>query len=388
MEKKLNTTKVFEQMDMLGMSKADIANALDVSRAAVSGWLRDDENQKFPRPRILLSLGKLLQLTPEELVIKSEENEPIVAFRKRQGAVTKDHHLEAAKSKGRYLSKLVKYLPFDVLEMPPVFKKPSTDYQYLQKASLKVRKDLGLNEASTVDFEHLIHKFNDLQAVIIPVLWGKKSNHVNALHVHLPDSGVTWVYLNLDTNIHDFKFWMAHEYGHCLSPSLEGDAAENFADAFAGALLFPENKSSSAYKSISSKDSMASKVSELFRIAETEIISPYTVLREINAFADFYQLDQISIDDGYFFSSLKKFNDRFPNVSESIFGIDGKISPKEYIQKVEDIFDTPIFDSLRKLSKDENGLSVGFVKTITDMPVLDVKSLNQELQNASEKNTH
>lgn len=59
----------------------------------------------------------------------------------------------------------------------------------------------------------------------------------------LPESDTTWVYLNLDTNVHDLKFWMAHELGHCLSPSLTGtEVAEDFADAFAGALLFPHAK--------------------------------------------------------------------------------------------------------------------------------------------------
>lgn len=32
---------------------------------------------------------------------------------------------------------------------------------------------------------------------------------------------------------------MAHELGHCMSPGLEGDEAEDFADAFAGCLLYP-----------------------------------------------------------------------------------------------------------------------------------------------------
>jgi len=35
---------------------------------------------------------------------------------------------------------------------------------------------------------------------------------------------------------------MAHELGHCLSPSLTGEDAEDFADGFVGALLFPKDK--------------------------------------------------------------------------------------------------------------------------------------------------
>ena len=82
------------------------------------------------------------------------------------------------------------------------------------------------------------------------VLWGTKKTHENAIHIYLPDSQTTWVYLNLETNVHDFKFWMAHELGHCLSPSLSGNEAEDFADGFAGLLLFPKVLAESAYHQI------------------------------------------------------------------------------------------------------------------------------------------
>jgi hypothetical protein len=74
----------------------------------------------------------------------------------------------------------------------------------------------------------------------LPFDWGKKGRHENALHIFLPDFMTTWVYLNLDVTVHDYKFWMGHELDHGLAPELTGDEAEDFADAFAGALLFPE----------------------------------------------------------------------------------------------------------------------------------------------------
>jgi hypothetical protein len=45
-------------------------------------------------------------------------------------------------------------------------------------------------------------------AVLVPVLWGAREHHGNALNIYLPDSQTTWVFVNLDSNIVDFKFWM------------------------------------------------------------------------------------------------------------------------------------------------------------------------------------
>jgi Zn-dependent peptidase ImmA (M78 family) len=49
-----------------------------------------------------------------------------------------------------------------------------------------------------------------------------------------------FIQLNLDTNLEDSKFWMAHELAHVHTPDLAGnEESENFADAFDSALLFP-----------------------------------------------------------------------------------------------------------------------------------------------------
>jgi len=44
-------------------------------------------------------------------VIKDETNAPVVAFRKRHGTKTKDHHIEKAQEMGRFLRLLAPYLP-------------------------------------------------------------------------------------------------------------------------------------------------------------------------------------------------------------------------------------------------------------------------------------
>jgi|SRR3990167_4407377 len=375
MQKRLNAPNANAAMSTAGLTQTAVAESLGVTKEAVSQWLND---KSFPRPNKLLQLGKLLGLSLAELVIKEDPYAPKVAFRKAKGTKTKDHHIEKAQEMGRFLRHLAPFLPFDSLEMPPVLKNPDIDYDYLQKVALKVRRDINLDPASCIDFTHLIRRFRELQAVIIPVLWGSKQNHGNAVHIYLPDSETTWVYLNLDVNAHDFKFWMAHELGHCLSPDLSGDAAEDFADAFAGALLFPKAKAESAYKKLHTASSSARKLTCLVEIATHETISPFTVYKEVNKFAQHKNKPPIAIADNQLHGCIANFNKRYNNISEALLGDLSALSAKDYILHTEQAFATPFFDALRQyLKQSSNG--AGIVQAILDMPLLDAQGIHSEL---------
>jgi transcriptional regulator with XRE-family HTH domain len=380
MQKTLNKTKIQQAIEKAGLTQTAIADALDVSKEAVSQWLNE---KSFPRPNKLLQLGKLLKLSFDDLVIKEEPFAPKVAFRKMKGTKTKSHHIEKAQEMGRFLRHLVPYLPFDTLEMPPVLKSPSCDYDYLRKVTRKVREDINLGQTDVVDFVHLIRRFGELQAVVVPVLWGSKQRHENAVHIHLPDSQSTWVYLNLDTNVHDFKFWMSHELGHCLSPSLDGDEAEDFADAFAASLLYPHELAESAYESISAQISSALKINHVISLADELTISPWTVIGQVNKYAASSGKPEILLNKKAFPGAVTNFNKRYNNLSEALYGsvaLDdhGKPSARDYIAKVEEAFDTPFFDILSKYLK-ENAKGPGFVQTVLDMPLLDSRSIHAEL---------
>lgn len=379
MQKRLNTDKAQQAIDKAGLTQTAVADALGVTKEAVSQWLL---HKSFPRPNKLLQLGKLLNLSFDDLVIKEDPHAPKVAFRKMRGTKTKDYHIEKAQEIGRFLRHLVPYLPFDTFEMPPVLKSPSCDYDYLRTVTAKVREDINLGPVECVDFTHLIRRFSELQAVVVPVMWGAKQRHENAVHIHLPDSGSTWVYLNLDTNTHDFKFWMAHELGHCLSPSLEGDDAEDFADAFAASLLYPHELAEQAYEVLVKKPSTAAKINTLKQMAELQVISPNTILQQVNKYAK--RLDRAEIITGNsFFGAVTKFNQQFLNISEALFGDNeldeyGKPSARDYIEKVEGAFETPFFDMLRQYLK-EHDKGPGYVQTVLDMPLLDAQSIHAEL---------
>ena len=373
MDKKLNKDKINQKMKERGLSQTSLAERLDVSKEAVSQWLN---HKSFPRPSKLLQLGKLLSLGFDELVCKDVSTEPVVAFRKMKGTKTKDHHVEKAQGMGRFLKNLVPYLPFDLLEMPPVLKNPVNNYAYLQKVAQKVRQDVNVEPDATIDFQHLIRRFNELQTVLIPVLWGDKKRHENALHIFLPDSKTTWVYLNLDVNIHDFKFWMAHELGHSLTPEFKGEEAEDFADAFAGALLFPENKAESAYHEISLLTKSSAQINKLLELAKNEIISPYTIYYQLNAYAEhsgkpILELNQIN-------GAITNFNKHYPKVSKLLFHADEEIKAVDFIHCIEENFDTSIFNVLRQYIKNHQK-GAGIVQAILDMPLLDARSIYAEL---------
>ncbi|MEZ5592676.1 MAG: helix-turn-helix transcriptional regulator [Gammaproteobacteria bacterium] len=109
MQKRLNTNRAQQAIDKAGLTQTAVADALGVSKEAVSQWLND---KSFPRPNKLLQLGKLLNLSFDDLVIKEDPFAPKVAFRKMRGTKTKDHHIEKAQEIGRFLRHLVPYLPF------------------------------------------------------------------------------------------------------------------------------------------------------------------------------------------------------------------------------------------------------------------------------------
>lgn len=379
MQKRLNSSNAQQAIEAVGLTQTAIADALGVSKEAVSQWLN---HKSFPRPNKLLQLGKLLNLALNELVIKEEPNAPKVAFRKMRGTITKDHHIEKAQEIGRFLRQLVPFLPFDTMAMPPILKAPSCDYDYLCKATAKVREDINLGATDTVDFKHLIRRFFDLQTVVVPVLWGRKQRHENAVHIYLPDSQSTWVYLNLDTNIHDFKFWMSHELGHCLSPNLEGDEAEDFADAFAGSLLFPHELAEKAYAGINKHPNNSAKIAHVIAFANTQTISPYTVIGQINKYAVYANKPEIDLGRA-FNGAVTNLNKKYLNVSETLLNdveLDGNGKPnaRDYIATVEHAFDTPFFDLLRRYLKQHNK-GAGFVQTVLDMPLLDARSIHAEL---------
>ena len=117
MQRVLRTDSIDGAMAAAGLSQAAVARELDVSREAVSRWLR---GRSSPRPDKLLRLALLLDLTLDQMVERVPDSaDPVVAFRKMEARKTTEAHLARAQKMGRLLTPVVPYLPFDELVAPP-----------------------------------------------------------------------------------------------------------------------------------------------------------------------------------------------------------------------------------------------------------------------------
>lgn len=379
MEKTLQIDRVQKRLAECGLNQSSVAKELGLSRAAVSKWLK---GTTFPRPAELLKLGKLLGMGFNELVETADAAPaPLVAFRKRAGTKTTDGHTEKAKEMGRLLEALVPHVGSDRFVTPPRLKKPSLEYAYLQELATKVRLDLGLDPVKPMEFESLIGKFKELQAVLVPVMWGHRSGHANALHIYLPGSQTTWILLNLDSDLLDFKFWMAHELGHVLSVGLleagDTDAAEDFADAFAGALLFPGAAARKWLPAYQKARSAPRRVSVLMEAAVDYVISPFSVYKELERHARSENLSFEPLASSFLHAEIARLNKQLETISEQMF--DGeKPSADRYMRLADERFDTPFFKALGEhVKKTEMGESV--ISRMLDIPLVDAREIRAAL---------
>ncbi|KJS30985.1 MAG: hypothetical protein VR64_12915 [Desulfatitalea sp. BRH_c12] len=374
MEKKLNIKRIALAMETLGLNQASLAKQIAVSRAIVSLWFKGD---KFPRPDKLLKLGTTLRLPFQDLVEKSvTSQEPVVAFRKKASRKTKNSHLAKAREMGQLLELLVPFIPYDRMFEPPALKSPSSEYAFIQKAAQSIRQEMGVESHRPIEFDLLVRKINDFEVILIPVFHGDKENHENALHIYLPSSNTTWIYLNLDAYVHDFKFWMAHELGHVLSPSLRDDAAEDFADAFAQALLFPEDLAEKAHASLSRIREKSKQVKKIMDIAAALAISPITVYKAVNNYADENGLPPIDLDR-VLFAATTNLCKRCAKMTDHL-KLKGAASVTEYIDITKKVFHSPFFDILKKFLANHEKSS-GFIQSILDCSLLDAKEIHAGL---------
>ena len=375
-DKQLNIKNINKKLESKGLTQAKLASELGVSREIVSKWM---QNKKFPRPGKLLELAQMLKLPFDDIVVRlTSEEDPIIAFRKKGRHKISKGYIESAKYMGSLLENLVPYLPFDNLSRPPSLIAPNQDYEYIHQVAKETRKEIGATRTSEIPFQSLITFFNQYHAVIIPVFWGAKDQHENALHIYLPKTTTTWIYLNLDSRIHDFKFWMAHELGHVKSPDLKGDEAEDFADAFASALLIDAAIAENEYTEMRRLRAIPKQINRLKEIAEKLVVSPLTVYYEINKYARHMNEPEIDLETNKtIYKATTVFNKKFPTVSQYLFE-NKNPTASEYISCSKRSFQSPFFDALISFLK-ENKKSAGFIQSLLNLPLADAHYLSEEL---------
>lgn len=371
MEKTINGEAVKQSLAKIGWSQKRLADELEVSSQAVTNWIKGVD---FPRPNKLLKLATTLSLGFEQLV-KSAATQPVVAYRKRGGTKTTEKHLLKAMAMGALLKPLVHYLP-PMRALRTQISAPSVSYEFIQSAAAAIREKIGIGAEAVLLYEHLIDEFQMNDAVIVPVMWGSKQQHGNALHIFLPEENVTFIYLNLDTYHEDFKFWMAHELAHVYTQDLAGkDEGENFADALAGALLFPRELARKAYVTANHARTVSGEISALQRYSTEHRISLYSVFCEVRHYAKDSKLPQLQVADYDIHAARNHL--RGPMVSESLFN---PVPPEasRYVATTHSIFKSSFFNALQKMLRERN-TGAGYVQQVLDISLKDATALCVEL---------
>lgn len=373
MEKLLNSDSVKSALEGLGWNQKQLAEKIGVTSQAVTNWLKGAD---FPRPDKLLKLAVTLSLDFDKLV-KLSAREPVVAYRKKGGTITTESHLSKASSMGALLKSLVSYLP-ESNALRTQIPSASLEYDKLQSIASAVRSKIGLGEQAVLQYLQLINEFNDNGAVIIPVMWGSKQNHGNALHILLPDENVTFIYLNLDTHIEDFKFWMAHELAHVYTPELAGkDEGEDFADAFAGALLFPKQLAQATYNLTLNSPNKTAQMAILRKQAHFHQISLFSVFCEVVKYAEASKLPPLLVTDKDIHAIRNMMRGHL--VSQAIFEPEPP-NASRYIAATHSIFNSFFFEALLKMLKELNTGS-GYIQQLLDISIKDAIALHTELLN-------
>lgn len=372
MQKVLHSESIRAALASKGWDQKRLAEAVGVSGQAVTNWMKGED---FPRPATLLKLASILSLGFDKLVLADVASEPVIAFRKKGGAKTTKEHVLHARAMGSMLKPLVNYLP-PRQSLRTQIADTSLDYDNLQTTVASVRTKLGIGQAAVLSYEHLIKQFVENDAVIVPVMWGEKNRHENALHILLPSERITFIYLNLDTHLEDFKFWMAHELAHVYTPDLAGtDEGEDFADTFAGALLFPRELAHQAYVSASAKRTASSIMSALHKFAKEHMISLYSVFTEVNKYAAAMKLPQLKACDKDVHAVRNSVRGEL--VSAILFK-PLPTNPKTYVASAHGVFQSLFFTALQAMLH-ERDTGAGYVQQVLSVALPDAQAIYHEL---------
>jgi hypothetical protein len=172
----------------------------------------------------------------------------------------------------------------------------------------------------------------------------------------------------------DFKFWMAHELAHVKCPTLSPEESELFADRFAAELLFPVSIAERYFTEVSRLKNKGGIVAAVQDIAEEFVVSPITVLSQLNHVAASHANTPIEVN---IHPSTTNFNKRFRDVDEILFGT-GHPTPADYLRISNEVFGTPFFAALKDFLRD-SGKEFTFLQRALNIGPLDAKSLHRAL---------
>lgn len=373
MTERLNVDRLRRALQDKGWQQKELAASLQVTDAAVSQWL---SGTTAPKPATLLRLARLMQLGVRELLMQSEEA-PLVAYRRKGQQTTSAFNEDEALDQAYALDALADRLPARVF-CPPTLARAEPTYKSAEASAVEQRGRLGIGLDRSVEWRAMLGWFTQWQSIVVPVFWGERENHGNALHIHLPRTNHTFVFINLDSERLDFKFWLAHELAHVLTPSLVGtDEGEDFADLFAGSLLFPHEASAEAYRAAVGSPSPTKALEVLAEFSRTWEVSLFTVYSQCNRLAETKGVPLLKIDPKTVHSARRRLDKSLPKVRADLFGSELPSAGK-FVDVSRKQFGGEFFDALAKyLIETEAG--PGFVRRSMHTSMRESVALHEEL---------
>ncbi|MGB4405670.1 MAG: helix-turn-helix transcriptional regulator [Sphaerochaeta sp.] len=362
--KRLNIKAIQNKMEELGIHQAGLAKEMGVSRESISQWLK---NLKMPRPAYLLKLATVLEMSFSEIVIKEDPIGTYV-YRTHRKAKLNEPRTEKAEVMMDLLDAIFKEKePASLLAIPKL-ESPSLNYDYIQKAAQTIRNLMDLEETQAVTLKHIIALLHTFQIILIPVLWTEKGDQ--ALTIHLREPNQFCLYLNIETKVCDLTFWLIHELAHILTPDLSQKEAEQFADSFAGALLFPRENAKKLGKELSLVSNTGSQIIRIQNEATIRSVAPTCIFKEINCYLE--RNDKPLLDINIFPASTN-YRKSVPLLSDLLFG---KKTPSaiQYIEKSSAFFGSAFWDALTRWLIAQ-GKTSSTVQAVLNIPLIDAKEV-------------
>lgn len=367
----LNITAIENSMRKLGMTGTALAEACNVSKEATSNWLN---GESLPRPAKLTKLSEVLGIPVDLLLNFVEPTRPVFAYRTKLNKPVTGPLRDAAEEQARHLEQLLPFVEGRSEFEPPLLRDPSLDAERIRLATTRVRESLGLSNKDVLSRESLERLFHIFGAILVPVIWGlNKERHENALTVYLPESKTSWVVFSLSCRKDDYKYWLAHEYGHCLTMhALSEEDGEVFAEKFAQQLVFPDEVAHDCLGEVRSSNEGATVIK---KYADKYDISVITVLRAVDRLSEQLYGDKTGLGNGGFYAGWNANRKNVSTMAEVLFGSDTP-SQVDYVTKAEAAYRTPVFKAIQSFQEAEGGRNPAFIASALNVGLGDALSLS------------
>lgn len=377
MQRILQSDAVRQALQAKGWTQKDLAEQVGVSAQSVTNWLKGDD---FPRPDKLLRLATTLRLRLDQLAAATPAEQalrPVVAFRRRAAANDRGPYSQGA---GDGRAPGAAGAPPATVAGAAHVDQPAFDRlcRPAARRAARTREKLGIGPHAVLEYATLVSEFAANDAFLPAVLWGERQRHDNALHILLPVQRVTFIspqprHLHRGLQVLD-----GARAGPCVhAGAARHDEGEDFADAFAGALLFPQAVAAVAYRDAAATHRKAERVAVLQRHAQEHQISLYTVFREAQAHAAAWAGPGATrLDEKADIHAVRNAR-RGQRVSEILFD-PLPPEPATYVAAAHSTFGSEFFNALRRLLKAQ-GTGPGYMQQLLDISLADATALHHAL---------